>query len=446
MADEVAPPDEVTPADDLTPPNEVTPPDDLIVPALELAVLVARVLTQMRPPVPVPKRIRSLARFTKLPASARGTVRRVLDDDEEFRGRVAATTEQIEVPRASWLFLHRPEGWTAELETLAADAAEAEAGEDATRADRGLHRRLAGAEDRIVRLEEALLAAQAASAVADERLEVERKSRRDVEARLTELGRKLTAAETERARDRRRADEAEARAAERREPRGNDAEIEAERAARLDAEQRAAFLASDAERLRAALAAASAVLADVIDADASAGNRPAPPVDELAAPRARRVTRRTRRPAPLPPAVFDDSPEAAAHLVRVPGMLLLIDGYNVTLSTWGELPIAAQRSRLIDACAELAARSSAEVLIVFDGAEEPGDVPPAWRRAQVRWRFSPPGVEADDVLLGIVAELDAMRPVTVASSDRRVRDGARSLGANAISTPQLLGALRREPG
>ena len=264
MADEVAPPDEVTPADDLTPPNEVTPPDDLIVPALELAVLVARVLTQMRPPVPVPKRIRSLARFTKLPASARGTVRRVLDDDEEFRGRVAATTEQIEVPRASWLFLHRPEGWTAELETLAADAAEAEAGEDATRADRGLHRRLAGAEDRIVRLEEALLAAQAASAVADERLEVERKSRRDVEARLTELGRKLTAAETERARDRRRADEAEARAAERREPRGNDAEIEAERAARLDAEQRAAFLASDAERLRAALAAASAVLADVI--------------------------------------------------------------------------------------------------------------------------------------------------------------------------------------
>jgi len=127
-------------------------------------------------------------------------------------------------------------------------------------------------------------------------------------------------------------------------------------------------------------------------------------------------------------------------------MLLLIDGYNVTLSTWGELPIAAQRSRLIDACAELAARSSAEVLIVFDGAEEPGDVPPAWRRAQVRWRFSPPGVEADDVLLGIVAELDAMRPVTVASSDRRVRDGARSLGANAISTPQLLGALRREPG
>jgi predicted RNA-binding protein with PIN domain len=142
--------------------------------------------------------------------------------------------------------------------------------------------------------------------------------------------------------------------------------------------------------------------------------------------------------------VFDDSAEAAAFLVRVPGMLVLVDGYNVTLSTWSDLPIASQRARLIDACAELAARSAAEVLIVFDGAEEPGDLPPMPGRPRVRWRFSPPGVEADDVLLGLVADLDPSRPVTVASSDRRVRDGARDLGANAISTPQLVSALRRE--
>jgi predicted RNA-binding protein with PIN domain len=146
----------------------------------------------------------------------------------------------------------------------------------------------------------------------------------------------------------------------------------------------------------------------------------------------------------LPPAVFDDSEEAAAFLMRVPGMLVLVDGYNVTLSTWSDLPIASQRARLIDACAELAARCSAEVLIVFDGAEEPGDLPPAPGRPGVRWRFSPPGVEADDVLLGLVAALDPSRPVTVASSDRRVRDGARDLGANAISTPQLVSALHRE--
>ncbi len=142
--------------------------------------------------------------------------------------------------------------------------------------------------------------------------------------------------------------------------------------------------------------------------------------------------------------MFDDSAEAAEHLVRVRGMLVLVDGYNVTLTTWRDLPIAAQRSRLIDACAELAARSGSEVMVVFDGAEEPEDVARASGRPGVRWRFSPGGVDADDVLLGMVADLDPARPVTVASSDRRVRDGARQLGANAISTSQLLGALRRE--
>ena len=157
-----------------------------------------------------------------------------------------------------------------------------------------------------------------------------------------------------------------------------------------------------------------------------------------------------RLPAPVGadasafPAVFDDSREAAEHLVRVPGMLVLVDGYNVTLSAWQDLPISTQRSRLVDACNELVARSGADVLIVFDGAEEPADLRAAGSISRVRWRFSPVDVEADDVLLDLVAGLDPSRPVTVASSDRRVRDGARLLGANAISTPQLLAVLRRD--
>ena len=126
-------------------------------------------------------------------------------------------------------------------------------------------------------------------------------------------------------------------------------------------------------------------------------------------------------------------------------MLVLVDGYNVTLTRWHDLPIAAQRARLIDACAELVARSGSEVMIVFDGEEEPDDLTRSSGRPGVRWRFSPGGVDADDVLLGLVGDVDAGRPVVVASSDRRVRDGARRLGANAISTPQLLTALRREP-
>ena len=47
------------------------------------------------------------------------------------------------------------------------------------------------------------------------------------------------------------------------------------------------------------------------------------------------------------------------------------------------------------------------------------------------------------MVLARVADLDVTRPVLVASSDRRVQDGAAALGANVISSAQLLGALRR---
>jgi hypothetical protein len=40
------------------------------------------------------------------------------------------------------------------------------------------------------------------------------------------------------------------------------------------------------------------------------------------------------------------------------------------------------------------------------------------------------------------ARVPAHRPVTVASNDRRVQDGARAAGANVISSAQLLAVLR----
>ncbi len=161
-------------------------------------------------------------------------------------------------------------------------------------------------------------------------------------------------------------------------------------------------------------------------------------------PRAvRRVRPPAPQPVPLPPGIFDDSVEAAEHLVRVPGVVLLVDGYNVSQTGWPDLAIAEQRARLVDALTELAARSGAEVTVVFDGADTayPSMVPGTAR--PVRVVFSPPGVEADDVVIGRVAELRPLRPVAVASSDRRVQAGAAQSGANVISSPQLLAVLRR---
>lgn len=207
---------------------------------------------------------------------------------------------------------------------------------------------------------------------------------------------------------------------------------------------------------RAAEAEVQALRSRVAALEATPPTPPPVPPEAVAvvaptAPRApaarRKEPRARRRPTPLPPAVLDNSPEAAEHLVRVPGVLVLVDGYNASLAYRPDLPVPELRRRLVDALDELAARTGADVLVVFDGAEVAGDGPTnrsGGRRRVARVRFSPPEIEADDVILAMVDDVPFSRAVVVASDDRRVREGADERGANVISTGQLLAALRRE--
>jgi predicted RNA-binding protein with PIN domain len=112
------------------------------------------------------------------------------------------------------------------------------------------------------------------------------------------------------------------------------------------------------------------------------------------------------------------------------------------MEAWPGVSMPEQRRRLVDALAGLAARTGAEIQVVFDGAEQvehrARGLPP---RSPVKVRFSPPDVDADDVLIDLCEVLPITRPVTVATSDRRVQDEVRRRGGNVISTPQLLGAI-----
>ena len=114
-----------------------------------------------------------------------------------------------------------------------------------------------------------------------------------------------------------------------------------------------------------------------------------------------------------------------------------------TMTGWPELGAAEQRRRLVALLSDLAARTCNRVEVVFDGAEVDGGAVtvPAAARRWVRVRFSPPDVEADDVVLDLVAQLPAGRPVIVVSSDNRVREGARRGGANLLYSRQLLDTL-----
>jgi predicted RNA-binding protein with PIN domain len=147
---------------------------------------------------------------------------------------------------------------------------------------------------------------------------------------------------------------------------------------------------------------------------------------------------------PLPPAVFADTVEAAEHLVRVRGVVVLIDGYNVTKGAHPELALPEQRQWLLDAMGGLAARCGADLHVVFDGAGDVASAPAQGpRRSAVHVRYTPAGVEADDDVLALVAAVPARQPVVVVSDDRRVRDGAAALGANLVGSGTFADLLRR---
>ena len=431
-------------------------------------MLVARAGERATPPRIAPQPVRRYLNFARLPDPALEVARRVLDEDAGFRAEVTKAVDEERVGAAGWLFLTRPDGWQAEVEALVQKASAEELASKEDRAERGAQRRLAGAEAAATRAEAAATAALRDAQRARGELEVERAETRPLRDEVTRLRAELDEARASRAGTIAKLKEAEAnlaaRTAEvrslRHELRMAQAELaQGDPAARPEppaedpaasARDEAAAAARDealaiaVARATEAFAAASASLAEagsLLGAEASPPASPARP-DADPQPGRARPLRARRRAAPLPPGVRDDGPEAAEHLVRVPGVLLLIDGYNISNAQWWGQPPAEQRSRLLDACVELHARCGTAIEVVFDGDQATGSAGAA-ARSDVRYRFTSAGVEADDVLLDRVDEEPVERPVIVASSDRRVRDGARERGANVIGARQALSVLRR---
>ncbi|GAB3876364.1 NYN domain-containing protein [Kibdelosporangium lantanae] len=136
-----------------------------------------------------------------------------------------------------------------------------------------------------------------------------------------------------------------------------------------------------------------------------------------------------------------EDPAALDRLLALPSVHLVVDGYNVTKTGYPDLSLADQRDRLTHQLASLAARTSAEVTLVFDGAGVVA-VPSAAPRG-VRVLFSDPGVLADDVIRALVAAEPEGRPVVVVTSDRAVADSVRRRGAHPVPSAVLLARLGR---
>ena len=446
----------------------------MIRPALELAWAVAKVGSQSRPPLVVPGRLRPLMKVSRLPDRMLSTVREVVDTDEDFRARVVQAADEELLGRPAWLWLVRPDGWEDELGDLVKQAELAEGDAEEKRSTRATQHQLEEVRATAQRLRAELVSLNAVNAQLAEQLAGARKARREADAESARVRGALAEAVAGQ-------DELRSRAADDEETihrlggegraavnRAAGAELERDEATRqvevvrlalAEAQRQAAFANELAANLRRSL---GDVLAAARDAAAAAGveelsssvpeGTPATPRAAPPAPDSGGVTRPTpaaperRVPARLPPATFEQSPEAARHLVRLPDAVLVVDGYNVTLTSWPGTDLPMQRRRLVDALAELVIRAGTEVLVVFDGVDAGNRLQlPSSVRGRMRVRFTSSETEADEAIIDAVESLPAQRPVVVATNDRQVREAVRERGSNVISVDQLLSVLGRGP-
>lgn len=402
-------------------------------PALELAVAIARRDAGASPPIEPPRRLRPFLTMRRLSATALEGVRRAVEESPSLLGQVAeaAPTEDDAGGRAPWLFLHRPDGWEGELASIEASVAEAAD-------ERVAERRLRAVEEQLRRALVDLADARRAAGSAVEleaALVEERRRRAEAEAALTDLRGRVASIERERDAAHRRASAADKAAA----AAASVASAAAATAARPAEEEPLPRPVVDVEGVRSSISSAQAAL----DAASAALDVATPPAPPRSRPRPRPRPLAGRLPVPLPPGVFDDDPAAADHLVRLPSALLLVDGYNLSLRRWADLPLAEQRARLVDALTGLAARTGVDVEVVFDGEDDSGRglQSRGGRRLGVRSTFSPGGVDADEVLLDLVDRAPASRPVVVATDDRRVQREAAARGANVVGSAALFVVL-----
>ncbi len=136
----------------------------------------------------------------------------------------------------------------------------------------------------------------------------------------------------------------------------------------------------------------------------------------------------------------DDDPRFVDQLLSIPHVHLLVDGYNVTKTGYGDRPLADQRARLLAGLEGLASQTKAEITCVFDGAEIDSPVVLASSR-RVRVLFSSPGETADELIIRLVRAEPEGRPLVVVTSDKEIVTAVRREKARAVPSTLLLRRL-----
>ena len=440
-------------------------PESLLVPLLDAAAnTVARNETGSLPPV-----LRPLAGFDRRglqSSTARQQLRRALEVDDGFRDRVVerfADKPEVVAALESWdvavalrradeaadrsdlpwlasaLYAVQPPGWEFGLGVLCASFERERAAREQEADAKARELQLSTLDEARRRAETARDEALEAANRLDEELREERRARRERELRAER--------EVEDAHRRRR-----------------NAEGTAE-ATRTEVEEARAREAKAGDRARVAEQGLRAAQRAMKEQQAAPLTKwPGPPYSRPSEPHLRPrqwspnqrapcrnlSPNRSRRPGaapsrshpvPCPPGMHRDSPEALDAMLRAQGVVLVVDGYNVSMAGWGQVQLAAQRERLAVALSRLHLQTRCSVILVFDGAGVEGVAPT--RRPGVRVVFSAADEQADPVIVRTVADLSPTTPAVVATSDRWVQENAATQGAAVVSAATLLELVRR---
>jgi predicted RNA-binding protein with PIN domain len=419
----------------------------LVEPARTQVVMLAADLLGKLPADEVPAPLRAIARFAPTKRQRLGAVAlaAALDADETFRGKVAQTVADTSpeltaavrdggstaaadpVDVAVVAYLTRPDGWRDAL--VAANRRWA--------AERGV---AVGQKDEIDRLRSELADLRAklraeparvrdavAAAAGSTELELA-----ELRKSLRERTRELRAAERDR--DAARAGEEELRSRLDAQAAGHETELRRQRARQADVERSAESARRESRTERDVDEARLWLLVDTLVQAANGVRR------ELS------LSPPDLRPADMVESAERDGgprsagdPNALDRLLALPNVHVVIDGYNVTKTGYGELSLAEQRVRLIGALAPLAAQSGAEITVAFDGGERP-PVQAATPRG-VRVLFSAADEIADDLIRRIVSAEPSGRPVVVVTNDRQVISDTSRAGAWSVPSQVLLARL-----
>ena len=435
-------------------------PERVIALALEFAVGIAAAGVKHKAPLAVPAGLRPFLKVQRLPATALGKVRDIVEADPTFRAAVARAAKVAPemLDEASLLWLTRPDGWQQRVTEIA------DAGEPADLAAelRRSERRREAAERTAHRVLGELAAVRAEL---DRQGDASTISRRDVERLQAEI----VAARDEAARHRAAALKAQGQAdaervrADRSIAERDDAVGRAADAVRVRDEvlrSRATGEQRPADRLteRAVLDGAAAVAVE-LEVQSQLARRLSVELERLTnrlhqlepsirppnVPERPRLVRQgklpagrvgRRRPIGVPGGLYGSSLAAAEHVVRHAGAVVFVDGYNVAKLRFPRLDLAMQRERCIDLCEDMARRWGTDIVVVFDGTSGSGVA--GTSRRLVRVTYSPEGVIADDVIRAEVAALPDEVPVVVVTNDQAVIADVRAMGANPLSSDLFL--------